>query len=140
VMPDEKAMLQFWQARLDETAALAQAASEADPAPWTTDATDSGGTGIRNRGSGLVMAADGEPLWDCESSNSLCMTAPSARHVAAHDPDRALRHVAAARARLTQLADALAAGHDSYDLASTLLPLEILAWADHPDYRQEWRP
>lgn len=138
---EEQAMLRFWEARLDETAVLAEASAHVDPAPWTASVTDAGGTAVRSgHGSGLVDAADGEPLWDCESSNSLCMTGPTAQHVAEHDPDRILGHIAAARARLAELTEALAAGHNSYDLASTLLPLELRPWANHPDYQQEWRP
>ncbi|MFB7592420.1 DUF6221 family protein [Streptomyces sp. NPDC056169] len=135
-----RAMLDFWAARLDETAALAEASARVDPTPWTASVTDDGGTAVRSgHGSGLLTAADEEPLWDCESSNSLCMTAPSARHVVAHAPGRVLRHVEAARRRMAALADAITAGHDSFDLAAELLPLEVAAWTGHPDYREEWR-
>ncbi|WP_327329854.1 DUF6221 family protein [Streptomyces sp. NBC_01201] len=62
------------------------------------------------------------------------------RHIARHDPARALRNVDAARKRLVELSDAIEAGRDSYDLAATLLPYELLPYADHPDYRDDWRP
>jgi len=55
-------------------------------------------------------------------------------------PARVLAEVDAKRKRLKQIEDAINAGHDSYDLAATLLPLELLPYADHPDYRDEWRP
>lgn len=52
------------------------------------------------------------------------------------------RHVEAARGRLTALSDTLTAGPGSsaYDLASTLIEYELLQYAGHPDYQEDWRP
>lgn len=61
-------------------------------------------------------------------------------HIVAWDPARVLREIDAKRKRLAELAEAIAAGHDSFDLASELLPLEALPYADRPGYRDEWRP
>lgn len=86
---------EFIAARLDEREAKARAAAEADPAPWTADAIDNGDAGTRDgHGFGIVVADDGIPLWECEGSRTLMMTAPTARHVAAHDPARVLADVA----------------------------------------------
>jgi hypothetical protein len=66
--------------------------------------------------------------------------APSEAHYARHTPARVLREIDAKRKRLAALAEAIAAGHDSSDLASELLPLEALPYVDRPGYREEWRP
>jgi hypothetical protein len=92
---------EFIGARLDEDEATALAAAEADPAPWTAEATDERDTQYRSdHGFGAVIAADDVPLRDNEGSSTLCMTAPTARHVVAHNPARVLRDVAAKRATL----------------------------------------
>ncbi|MFF6866744.1 DUF6221 family protein [Streptomyces ardesiacus] len=56
------------------------------------------------------------------------------------EAERVLEEIDAKRARLELLADALNRGHDDYDLASELLPLEALPYASHPDYKASWRP
>jgi hypothetical protein len=90
---------EFLSARLDEEYADALAAQESDPAPWRVDAAQGAFTNQRNgHGAGLVIAFDDEALWDCEGSNALCMTAPTARHVARWDPAHVLRDVEAKRA------------------------------------------
>ncbi len=58
----------------------------------------------------------------------------------AWSPTRVLAEVAAKRKRLAELSVAIEAGHDSYDLASTLLPYELLPYADHAGYNEAWRP
>lgn len=63
-----------------------------------------------------------------------------ARHIACHDPARVLAEVDAKRRRLELLADAIRRGHDDYDIATELLPLEALPYANHPDYKDTWRP
>lgn len=89
----------FLTARFDEEHAEAIAAQEADPAPWRANTTNRGSTEQRHEhGSGLVIAGDDTALWDCEGSNTLCMTAPTARHVARWDPGRVLADIKAKRA------------------------------------------
>ncbi|GHC37226.1 MULTISPECIES: DUF6221 family protein [Streptomyces rochei group] len=56
------------------------------------------------------------------------------------EAERVLEEVEAKRKRMNILVHALEAGHDSYDLASELLPLEALPYASHPDYKESWRP
>jgi hypothetical protein len=79
-----------------ETAATAAHAT--DPAPWNAE-TDDRGTfdHAREAGSGLVVAANGISLWDCEGSSGLCMTAAASVHAALHDPESVLRRCAADR-------------------------------------------
>ncbi len=55
-------------------------------------------------------------------------------------PQRVLAEVAAKRQRLAHLAEAVEAGQDSYDLASVLLPYELLPYANHLAYKESWRP
>lgn len=88
----------FLTARLDERQAAAEAAQAVDPGPWSVSASDQGSTNERSgHGAALVIAADEVALWDCEGSNTLCMTAPTANHVASNDPARVLAHVKAMR-------------------------------------------
>lgn len=88
----------FLSAQFDTDEAAARAAQDADPAPWSVSISPSS---TRERstehGSGLVIAADGVSLWDCEGASGLCMTAPTANHVARWDPTRVLAEVAAKR-------------------------------------------
>lgn len=145
----------FLTARLDEDQAVAEAAAAIDPGPWTADASDKGfPNGRSGAGSGIVYAADDIGLWDCEGSNTLCMTAPSAEHVARHDPDRVLREVAAKRAIIAIHApkDVDAADDTGDRLATVCGNCDYEAWpcqtmfflaavyADHPDFDESWRP
>lgn len=151
---------EFIAARLGEYEATARAAAEADPAPWTAETTDELGSsrGTRYRddhGFGVVIAADDVPLWDTEGSSALCMTAPTARHVAAHDPARVLADVAAKRQILdaydrtvARFGDVLNSPADTDTDASAFsarahmhLTLRLLAAIDedHPDFNPAWK-
>jgi hypothetical protein len=91
-------------AKVDETEQAARNAAAADPAPWSSH-TGAGSTkdGIwlnergHEHGAGAIMAADDIWLWDNEGSNTLCMAAPTAVHVALHDPEAVLRRCEADR-------------------------------------------
>lgn len=128
---DEASMLAFWRARLDEDERIARAAAAG---PWRVDNADyaeavydADGTAVigGGRGGGEISVFD---------------STEDALHIVRQDPARALREVDAARKRLVALSDAIEAGHDSYDLASALLPYELLPYVDHPDYKESWRP
>lgn len=114
-------MLAFWQSRLDEDEQTARRVESS----WR----QIGETGV-------IVASDGERAEECANGN----WAGIAEHIVRHDPARVLHSVEAARKRLAALSDAIEAGHDSYDLASALLPYELLPYADHPDYKESWRP
>ena len=60
-----------------------------------------------------------------------------ATHIARHDPARVLAKCEALRRIVEQYAS-LAKHGDSGD-ARWVLPLLALPYADHPDYREEWR-
>lgn len=55
-------------------------------------------------------------------------------------PQWLLGELKAKRERLALLEEAIDAGHDSYDLASALLPLDAAPYHEHPDYKEDWRP
>jgi hypothetical protein len=142
----------FLRARYGEIRAAAEAAHQADPAPWTADASEPGYTNVRGHahGAGIISAADGEPLWDCEGSGTLCMTAPSARHAALHHP---LNVIADIDAKLA-LVDAYVGAEKTLDAwtcpddriighadgLDDALRLLAQPFAGHADYKEEWRP
>lgn len=109
---NEPEMLAFWQSCLDEDEQSARAALER-----TT-------TTRRMIGGQWVEDTVQPPEW----------------RRSAWTPQRVLAEVDAKRRRLAELSDAIEAGHDSYDLASALLPYELLPYADRPDYQEGWRP
>jgi hypothetical protein len=118
---NERAMLTFWRARLDEDEQAARRVASS----WR----QIGETGV-------IVASDGGRAEECANGNWTGI----AEHIVRHDPARVLRDVKAGRKRLTELSEAITAGHDSYDLASVLLPYELLPYTDHPDYQEAWRP
>ncbi|WP_354006247.1 DUF6221 family protein [Streptomyces longwoodensis] len=83
----------------------ARAAEATDPSPWSADLAE---------GTGLLVSAEGEPLWDCENSSALCMTAAASVHAALHDPASVLRRCAADR-KLLMLHGGRGHGCPAYD-------------------------
>jgi Family of unknown function (DUF6221) len=134
-------LVAFLAARLDEDHVVAEAALAIDPAPWTADASDDGSTQQRSgAGAGLVIAADGIALWDCEGSNTLCMTAPSADHIARHDPARVLADIAAKRRIVETCADMMWKHEGGPDVVADAVLRDLAAiYAEHPDYDESWR-
>lgn len=141
-------IIAFLSARTDWAETVALAAQESDPAPWSANvSTSASGTEKRSgHGAGLVIASDDTALWDCEGSSMLCMTVPTATHVAYHDPARALREVAAGRALLREI-EAItirqpdgALGEGFLDRpAGRLLRAMASAHSAHPDYNPAWK-
>lgn len=129
---NESEMLAFWQSRLDEDERTAEGARHGLSGEWTTD------------GSYPVSVANAPEYADVFTEAVVfdegSPSEEQAEHIAKQDPARTLRETQAARKRLAALSDAIEAGHDSYDLASALLPYELLPYADHPDYQEGWRP
>ncbi|MFD5564515.1 DUF6221 family protein [Kitasatospora griseola] len=142
-------LVAFLRARLDEDEQTAREAHAIDPAPWYEDVEYDDRTNQRDGryGSGLVRADDNVALWDRKQSSTLSMTAPTAVHVARHDPARVLAEVAAKRRILDDLAAAQGLEEkDPWEAEDRLGALEravsflALPYADHPDYRPEWAP
>lgn len=73
------------------------------------------------------------------------MSAADAQHIARHSPFRVLSDVAV-KLDLLKLHGAEAGqhpdfcGHDKHELPCPTLRLLARPYADHPDYREEWRP
>lgn len=108
-------ILAYLERAITATEEAARAAAATDPAPWT--AATSTRTTIDhdpNAGSGLLLNAADEPLWDCEESNMLCMTAAASIHAALHDPASVLRRCAADR-KLLELHGGRGHACPSYD-------------------------
>lgn len=92
-------LLAWLDAAISAREALARAAEAQDPSPWRDITSE--GSGPLDRpwgvGSGWVISANDEGLWDCEGSGTLCMTADTGRFVAANNPASVLRRCAADR-------------------------------------------
>lgn len=118
----------FIDARLDEDEAAAIAAGDgaAESARWRTREHPSDSGIVRDGQGAVVIYDEGVPSDE------------DAAHIARHDPDRALRDVAAKRAIL-----ALYDNPEGYAYSVALERVVVqlaTAWSDHPDYRQEWAP
>lgn len=136
-------LVQFLRARLDEDE---RAARDAGGKPWAweqhygdmcNDPTCEYGE----------LATDDTVLMDVHGYD---VKAPwqGADHIARHDPARVLAEVDAKRQMLGGLLPELESSDGSIlgewnvdpDTAGALLRLVALPYADHPDYREEWRP
>jgi hypothetical protein len=136
-------LVDFLRARLAEDERVARAVpadlghSWSDPGPWVMAGSGGG------REAEVAKAADALEMPLAEAV---------AHHIARHDPARVLAEVEAKRRILddvlpTMQADELriagewGVGSDPVREASDdLLSLLALPYADHPDYRDEWRP
>ena len=150
---DDAALAEFIYARVADDQAAAINANGANPAPWAAR---------RGLVTGGIMPNDHDhrrrldgALWDNEGAESLEMNPATARHIARHDPARALRTAAATCRVVDEFVDANTRADDRITGGrSAELDEEIaerltlrgccrhiaVAWADHPDYRQGWQP
>jgi hypothetical protein len=87
-LPPGEGIVAWLETVISRREQAARAAHEVAPAPWTADILE---------GTGLIVAADGQPLWDCEGASALCMTEAAATHAALNDPRDVLRRCAADR-------------------------------------------
>lgn len=138
-------LVAFLRARLDEDEAVARAAF---PAPWTR----------RDKIAG-VHGDDATPQRPFGSTVADCRRVPpghgwgdaNANHITRHDPGRVFAEVEAKRGVIarfeTAFLDAASSDHllrsparaQLHELIPVLCLL-ALPHADHPDYREEWRP
>ncbi|MFK8844659.1 DUF6221 family protein [Streptomyces sp. Ac-502] len=132
-------LVQFLRDRLDEDEAPARAAlgvnvlasmKRGKPAPrW-------------------VPSPDGEAgIWDTNGIPRVKFVWARERdHIIRHDPARVLAEVEAKRQAVDHYEQVrtLTKDHEAYILAESAVLRQIqymaLPYADHPDYRQEWRP
>ncbi|GGU54716.1 DUF6221 family protein [Streptomyces lavendofoliae] len=128
-------LVDFLRARLDEDADTASAAS---PGPWHVNAE-----------SDEVLAVDDIAVADGFALSGQQLRATTA-HIARHNPARILAEVDAKRQMVDDYARNAAAAEAEQcpnewnggidKLGYFVLPLLALPYADHPDYRDEWRP
>jgi hypothetical protein len=150
-------LAEFLIARIAEDEAWARAAANNNGATWYMhDGSLNGGyvTGDNEMGNPRAYRGDTE-LWDTESGY-LVMHADTAVFVARNDPGRMLAECEAKRRIVDQYRDAkhwnAAEWDNGYDddgreysdaiaeTWETATRLLALPYADHPDYREEWRP
>lgn len=140
---------EFIAARLDEDQRAAEKAASLcgchPPRPvWLFDDSD-GEDSTEGR---ILIANDPHPEPRRKISRRWSTTYEglyAAEHIVRHDPARVLRDVEAKRRLLARLDEARRAqgiwGEDGQEaLAEDVERLMVLAWSDHPDYRQEWVP
>jgi hypothetical protein len=117
-------LVQFLRARLDEDEEIARAATQGD---WVWSREFVSPPGYHHRTIGPLEPGD-------------------SAFIAAHEPARVLAEVEAKRVLLADYERFVAerrrmmGGWDSYPEASPVLTAFAAVYADHPDYRQEWRP
>jgi hypothetical protein len=150
-------LVEFLRARLDKDAAMAIAAS---PGPWSVG-------GVADDIGAADVVSDGGSV--TSNRENPCCSIEDAAHIAHHDPDRALREVERDRRIIEEHGIVhrnigwLSYGDETYDevpVCGLCVPkhshyprredvpvgpcltvrLLALPYADHPDYREAWRP
>jgi len=133
-------LVQFLRDRLDEDEATARAAASAERADTWTAIPDSYGGVLDGTGSRSLVVGYGD-----------VMAPGTAAHIARHDPARVLAEVEAKRRIIDDVVPQIDGMEDRIDSewgagdptereSATLFRLLALPYADHPDYREEWRP
>ncbi|MFF5421815.1 DUF6221 family protein [Streptomyces misionensis] len=132
MMDDMDDLVQFLRARLDEDADLALAAS---PGPWHPDEEHDEVLAVDD-----IVVAEGFAL----SGRQLRATVD---HIARHDPARVLAEVESKRLILADYQRyaaerrSMMGGWDSLSPEdSPILTALASVYANHPDYRDTWRP
>jgi hypothetical protein len=136
-------LVAFLRARLDEDEA---AAREATPGPWTVNGPI-GDDAIYADDQGVCVVGGGR--WGGEAS--VFDRDGDKRHIARHDPARVLAEVDAKRRILDLWSAAFQNPRDAAqfagpdwdrvrDAARWTVRKLAAPYADHPDYREEWRP
>ncbi|GGV34112.1 hypothetical protein GCM10010182_67460 [Actinomadura cremea] len=141
----------FLNARLDEDEQAARAAAAANPGSvathWSAEQVDHrSSTGLR----GTAWAVVPERVKGVTIAISPTEIRPLfVTHIARHDPARVLREVEVKRQIVSRARDKihLATEDPNSDILAgsagafaITLRLLALPYADHPDYREEWRP
>jgi uncharacterized protein DUF6221 len=128
-------LVEFLRARIDEDEQAAWAASRSGYPPGTQPREWHEVDPLRYAGKleddlgGVITRGEGLP------------TARQAEHIARHDPARVLAEVDAKRRIVAGCAQARHAEDQARANALFVVAcLLALPYADHPDYRQEWKP
>jgi uncharacterized protein DUF6221 len=125
-------LVEFLRDRYDEDEQVACNAA-ADHPTWTYDPER---FAVYTEGYPIASHRFGDPLTDADGT-----------HIALHDPARVLHDVESKRRILDQCESALSVEHPiphdktgAAALASMTLVFLALPYADHPDFREDWRP
>lgn len=119
-------LVDFLLARIAEDESVARAAVRA------TGRGGSGGWYWSNAGEAVFLDGTTTPVvWGDERSRA------AGDHIVRHDPDRILADCEVTR-RVVELAEALEL--EQPGVLGSVTELLASAYADHPDYREEWRP
>jgi Family of unknown function (DUF6221) len=141
-------LIAFVAARLAEGEAAAKAAETGTP--WHATAGESGprvttGPGEDDHWDREVSFA----VWICDDEADGCPDAnrammAEARHIALHDPARALREVEADRKILALLEQDVVDGrerdYEATEILEQVVKIRAERFDSHPDYRPEWKP
>ncbi|MFD5065445.1 DUF6221 family protein [Streptomyces sp. NPDC058394] len=132
-------LVQFLRDRLDEDEKMAGAASES---PWSVANGDY---------AKLVYGADQSAVlcggcWGGEAS--VFESTDDVLHIVRHDPARVLAVVEAKRAAISHYEKLRSFAEKEHreeyilaeDVAATVIKMLVLPYADHPGYRDDWRP
>jgi hypothetical protein len=134
-------MVQFLRDRLDDDE---QTARQATDGPWIAEV--SGETGR------CVIPVDAQSTREYVARTQLYAAVFDAEHIARHDPARILADIDAKRQIIDKCEPPLVDVTGPEDTDRQFIPGEGPAWgepvlrllaltyADHPDYRDEWRP
>ena len=136
-------LVQFLRARLDEDEQTARTASHVlrDGAHWSLDDWH----GWEQPHSLIAQGTADQPVALGHFTADPVPTEQAA-HIARHDPARVLREIDAKRVLLADYERFVAerrrmmGGWDSYPEPSPVLMAFAAVYADHSDYRDEWRP
>ena len=145
-------LMQFLRDRLDEDESAARAAAlqiaERAVAPaYAAEHIDRAGQWLVRP---WLYSGRVEPCMDMTTLERVEIATVANEHIARHDPARALREVEAKRELLDwyeRRASIDSRGEDPDDYENvtgstleTVIQTLTTVYADHPDYRQEWRP
>lgn len=130
-------LIAFLHARIADDEQTARAATEG---PWEVDSEQHAESISTPDGTTVV----GGGRWGSEAS--VFESTEDATHIARHDPARVLAEANAKRLIIADYERFLAerrramGGWDSYPDVSPTMAALASVYADHPDYRDEWRP
>jgi hypothetical protein len=124
-------LVEFLLARIAEDEAKAVAAAAAKPGESHSHTPEVGAAWSADDGM-VTGAGDEADLWEDEGFDGLRMAVEAAEHIARWDPARVLAECEAKRRIVAFYAGPVGSHYVLHFLA--------LAYADHPDYREEWKP
>ncbi len=152
-------LIEFLRARIDEYEAAARKAMPYGHGAWTYVDGDRGPQVDLNPGEGEALETwtreGSSSVWTCDDPDDGCQDvaaswAAEGEHIARWDPARVLAEIAAKRRIIDEYEQRereATSGIEQakvfgYHATGLLIAIRLLALpdAEHPDYREEWRP